>query len=268
MDFMAQQNMDGQMQKKYFRRIAFSIMLGGAALIGTSASAATLQDIFQLSAEGQRVAQASQERVDALTSTTQGMLGDYRAELKTIEDLRAYNIQKEREITDQKRQISTLQSSIERATLIDRQILPLMNRMIDVLERFVRSDVPFRLDERLEEVAKLKDIMDMSDVPASEKFRRVFEAYQLENDAGRAVETYTGTITLNGETLTGDVLQIGRIGLYFITGDKSNAGIWNKTTGQWEELDSGDYRAVSLGIKIAANQIPPDLVRLPIVATE
>lgn len=256
------------MFKNYFRRTAFSASLGAAVLVSASASAANLQDIFQLSEEGQKVAQASQQRVDALSSETQRLLGDYRAELKTIEDLRAYNIQKEREIADQNRQISTLQSSIERATLIDRQILPLMNRMIDVLDQFVRSDMPFKLDERLEEVAKLRDIMDMADVPASEKFRRVFEAYQLESDAGRAVETYVGTITLNGETLTGNVLQVGRIGLYFLSEDESVGAIWNKNTDRWEDLDSGDYRSVSLGIKIAANLLPPDLIRLPLVTSE
>jgi len=256
------------MRKKYLRRFAFSASLGAVALISASASAATLQDIFELSAEGQRVAQASQERVDALSTDTQGLLGDYRAELKTIEDLQAYNIQKEREIADQNRTVSDLQASIEGATLIDRQILPLMNRMIDVLEQFVRSDVPFLLDQRLERVAGLRDIMDMSDVSASEKFRQVFQAYQDESEYGRAVDTYTGSITLNGNPLTGDVLQVGRIGLYILNADESLGAIWNRQTGQWEELDSGYYNAVSEGIKIAADLIPPDLIRLPIVATE
>lgn len=245
---------------------AASVFAVGAWLTAP-ASAATLQDIFDLSAEGIRVAQASQERINALDAETQSLLTDYRLVLRTIEDLKAYNIQKEREIADQERQMRTLRSSIERATMIDRQILPLIGRMIDVLEQFIQNDVPFLLASRMERVNELRDIMDLSDVSPSEKFRRVFEAYQIENDFGRTIEAYQGTVSLNGEDLEGTFLRIGRIGLYFQTQDQSVSAHWNRATGQWEEINGFD-RAIDKGIKIAESQIAPDLVRLPILKAE
>jgi Protein of unknown function (DUF3450) len=261
--------MDKAMRKKSMKRIALTAAaLATTAWLTSSVSAATLQDIFDLSASGIRVAQESQTRVDALASETQNLLVDYRLELRTIEDLKAYNIQKEREIADQLRQMTTLRSSIERATLIDRQILPLMGRMIDVLGQFVANDVPFLLDDRMRRVDQLRDIMGMADVTPSEKFRRVFEAYQIENDYGRTIEAYKGSVTLNGSDLEGTVLRVGRVGLYFQTEDENTSALWNPATRQWEELSSSYSGAIKQGIRIAESQVAPDLVRLPVVKSE
>ncbi len=259
------------MLRKYFKRLALSVTVGTMAILATPASAATLEDIFDLSAEGTRIAQTSQTQIDNLSDETQSLLGDYRRILRTIEDLQAYNIQKEREIADQNRQIRTLTSSIERATMIDRQILPLIGRMINVLEDYMVNDIPFLLDDRRDRIANLRDIMDNSDVTASEKFRLVFQAYQIENDFGRTIETYDGSIQLGGQELGGNVLRIGRVGLYFQTTDLSTSAHWNPglgDNGEWEILDSSYARSISQGIKMADGQVANDLVRLPIIAGE
>lgn len=257
------------MPKPSLKRMALAAAIAAtSAGLASSVSAATLQDIFDLSANGIRVAQESQTRVDALASETQNLLTDYRLELRTIEDLKAYNIQKEREIADQLRQMATLRSSIERATLIDRQILPLMTRMVDVLEQFVQNDVPFLKDKRLARVAELRDIMPLSDVTPSEKFRRVFEAYQIENDYGRTIEAYNGAIALDGNPLEGTILRVGRIGLYFQTPDQDTSAFWNPSTKVWEGLSGSYDGAIEKGIKIAESQIAPDLLKLPVVKTK
>lgn len=253
------------MRNKNLKRIALSASVGAVVLLGATASAATLKDIFDLSAEGTRIAQASQARVDALSDETQNMLQDYRAELRTIEDLQAYNIQKEREIADQQRQIRTLSSSIERATMIDRQILPLVSNMTNVLETFIRNDMPFKIEERQNGIDILRENMDSSDVSTSEKFRLAFEAYQAENNYGREIDVEEGEITLDGNELKGKLLHVGRIALYFQTQDESTTAHWNPATKEWEELDSSYAREINQAIKMAEGQIAPDLVRLPLV---
>ena len=113
--------------------------------------------------------------------------------------------------------------------------------------------------------------MDNSDVSASEKFRLVFQAYQIENDFGRTIETYDGSIQLDGQDFQGNVLRIGRVGLYFQTTDLSTSAHWNSglgNNGEWEVLDSSFARAISQGIKMADGQVANDLVRLPIIAGE
>ncbi|MEE8294125.1 MAG: DUF3450 domain-containing protein [Sphingomonadales bacterium] len=255
------------MRNKNLKRLALTASVSAVVWFGASASAATLQDIFELSAEGTRVAQASQTRVEALSDEAQALLADYRSEIRTIEDLRAYNIQKEKEIADQRSQINKLTSSIERATMIDRQILPLISNMIETLEIFVNSDKPFKLEERLDAINFLKDNLDDSNISTSEKFRLAFEAYQAENNYGREMGFQDGNITLNNVSLSGKLLNVGRVALFFQTVDQSITAHWNPASGDWEELDSSYTSGVATALKIAEGQIAPDLVRLPLVKT-
>ena len=55
------------------------------------------------------------------------------------------------------------------------------------------------------------------DVNDAEKFRKVTEAYQIENDYGRTIEAYRGTVDINGNQQEVDFLRIGRISLSYQT---------------------------------------------------
>ena len=56
--------------------------------------------------------------------------------------------------------IKRLENSIEQVTVIERQIQPLILRMLGGLEEFVALDVPFHMDEREERLQKLRDILE------------------------------------------------------------------------------------------------------------
>ena len=58
-------------------------------------------------------------------------------------------------------------------------------------------------------------MMERSDVSSAEKFRRVIEAYQIENDYGRTIEAYKGTVPINGNPQEVDFLRIGRVSLAY-----------------------------------------------------
>ena len=105
-----------------------------AVSFGGQAGAATLDEIFQAQAEIVRLAQASQDRVDTLSDETSRLLEQYKAVLKEIDGLRVYNSQLQRQIDSQNREMQEITDSIERVTLIERQITPLMMRMVDGLE--------------------------------------------------------------------------------------------------------------------------------------
>ena len=63
-------------------------------------------------------------------------------------------------------------TSIERQLLdietTNREVQPLMQQMVNTLEKFVALDVPFLLDERSKRVKNLQDIMARADVTISE----------------------------------------------------------------------------------------------------
>lgn len=257
------------MQKYKFKSLAASIVAFAAIAASTSyAQEVSLEDIFKVSAEGNRMAQASQVRIDGINQETNILLGQYKTVLKEIDGLRIYNAQLQRQINNQNKEMGNLRDSIERVTLIERQISPLMARMIAGLETFVENDVPFLMEERQTRVETLVEMMDRADVSPSEKFRRVFEAYQIENDYGRTIEAYETALNVGGGDRDVNIFRIGRIGLYYQTKDGAMTGMWNKNSGSWDVLGDEYTAAINEGIRIAGNQTSSNLLRLPVVAPE
>jgi hypothetical protein len=144
-----------------------------------------------------------------------------------------------------------------------------MEDMLDGLSTFIELDVPFLKEERTERVTILRSLMNRADITNAEKFRRLLEAYQLENEYGRTIEAYTGKLPGAGEAArTVKFLRIGRVMLAYQTLDGEELGVWQSTTKKFEPIGA-DYRnAINKGFRIANKQAPPDLIRLPIWLSE
>jgi hypothetical protein len=173
----------------------------------------------------------------------------------------------ELQIENQERVKVDLEQSIANVAIVNRQIVPVMTRMIDSLEQFISLDVPFLNQERTDRVEALKELMSRQDVTVAEKFRKVTEAYQIENDYGRTIETYKDTLDLDGAILELDFLRIGRIALLYQSVDGKISGVWNQDTQSWDDASS-QRNQIKLGLSIAKKQVPPDLVILPVDSPE
>jgi hypothetical protein len=230
------------------------------------AGAATLNDIFGVAESLNRQAKQSQTRIDALTDETNKLINDYKVVLKEIEGLQVYNQQLDKQIASQDREMGELSSAIENVTVIERQITPLMMRMVDGLEQFVGLDLPFLLKERRDRIQNLREMMDRADVAASEKFSQILRAYQVENEYGRTMEAYTDEIAIGGTTRIVDVLKVGRIALVYQTSDGEESGRWDAAQGAWVNLPDSYTTAVRNGIRMARKQLSVDLLTLPVVA--
>ncbi len=242
-------------------------LLMGAGFVG-AASAATLADIYQVAERINQQAKTSQARIDALEEETHKLLNEYKTVLKEIEGLRVYNRQVAKQIQAQDAEMTQLGESIDRVTVIERQITPLMLRMIDALEQFVSLDLPFLLNERNERIERLRGIMDRADVAVSEQFSQVLRAFQIENEYGRTMETYGDTIDIDGVERKADVLKVGRVALVFQTPDGTETGMWNKNTQSWEVLGDEYTTPVRNGIRMARKQLSVDMLMLPITGPE
>ena len=229
--------------------------------------AQVLSQILETQTERTLKAQESQVRVDKVVTQTRSMEDQYRANLKEIDGLRIYNKLLELQIENQERVKVDLEQSIANVAIVNRQIVPVMTRMIDSLEQFISLDVPFLNQERTDRVEALKELMSRQDVTVAEKFRKVTEAYQIENDYGRTIETYKDTLDLDGAILELDFLRIGRIALMYQSVDGKISGVWNQDTQSWDDASS-QRNQIKLGLSIAKKQVPPDLVILPVDSPE
>ena len=110
--------------------------------------------------------------------------------------------------------------------------------------------------------------MGRADVTNAEKYRRIMEAYQIENEYGRTIEAYRGGLERDDREITVYFLRFGRIALLYQTLDESEAGVWNAETGSWVPLDSSYRSTIRQGIRIARKQAAPDLIQLPLPAAK
>ena len=223
-----------------------------------------------VAAETRRIqlAQAAQDQIDGIVEETRSVAEEYRAVMKEVDGLLVYNTLLDRQIEDQNTELSNLRTSIDQVQLIERQILPLLTRMIDGLDQFVALDVPFLMDERTDRVENLTALLERADVTAAEKFRVVMEAWQIENDYARTIYTYTDELDINGTAREVDVLQVGRVALVYQTADGAESGAWNQRTRAWESVGDEFRNPIRQGIRLARNQIAPDLLLLPLAAPE
>jgi hypothetical protein len=257
------------MNKCRTHRFVTVLLVAAAAVFALSAAqAAPLGDVLNAAERVNAQARESQARIDQLTEETRRLLTEYRTVLREIEGLRVYNRQLERQVASQEREKEELAESIEEVTLIERQITPLMLRMIDGLEQFVDLDMPFLLRERRERIDRLREIMDRADVSPSEKFSQIFNAYQIENEYGRTMEAYTDEIMLNGSPRVVDVLKVGRVALLYQTPDAEQTGAWNVARNEWVPVSDIYRTPVNNGIRMARQQLSVDLLTLPIHGPE
>lgn len=258
------------MKKQRFKAVALSTVLSAGALLGSVAQAdQTLNAILEVGQEKTKLAQASQQRVDKIASETNDLLSEFKVVNKQIEGLRVYNAQLEKQIANQLKVIAQLDESIDNVTVIERQIQPLILEMLEALEQYVELDVPFHLAEREERLEMLRNNQERADISVAEKFRQVLEAYKIESEYGRRIDTYEDTLEVGGQEREVNVLRVGRIALMYQTKDTEMSGAWDQRQRQWVELDSGEYRSAILkGIRIAKKQASIEVLKLPILAPE
>ncbi len=243
-----------------------AICIGGGASIAVAQS---IDPIVEVGKQRTAAAKASQAKIDRLADETSSLLTDYKTVMKQVDGLKVYNARLERQIANQEKRIRDIDASIAEASVIQRQIPPLVTRMLDGLEQFTNLDMPFDLDTRLGNIEAVRANMDRSDVTSAEAFRQVLELYSIELQYGRGIEAYTDTIELGGAEREVDILRIGRVALVYQSTDGAETGAWNKDSQSWEELSAGDYAtAVRKGVRIAKKQATIELLNMPVSAPE
>lgn len=240
-----------------------------AAMLCLPTFAANMDDIHSKEQQKLNAAKASQKQIDSVAAQTDKLFAQFQKLSKEVEGLTIYNAQLKQQIDDQNQQLNDLDTAIEQATVIERQISPLTKRMIDTLEQFVQLDLPFHAEERQERIRLLRDNFARSNITIAEKFRQVLEAYKIEREYGRKIDRYKQTISLNGNEMDVNILRIGRIALMFETPDKQTFGHWDTTNQQWQTLQESYYRrSVDHGLRMAAKQAAVDLLTIPVPAPQ
>lgn len=246
--------------------------LCGAACVGLAAAAfaeaeapVALEAVVEEQVASDRAAAASQHRVEEIDDETRELLRRYKQLTSEAESMNVYSDQLAVQVKSQRDEIAFVEQQLQQIEHTARDVLPMLEDLVDKLDRFVSLDLPFLLEERTKRVAGLEDALKRADVTISEKYRRIIEAYQIELDYGRTLEAYQGELTGAGEPRTVQFLRIGRIALLYQTLDGKETGYWNADKKAWV-VDDSFRQAVKDGFSVALKQGAPELLIAPVSA--
>lgn len=241
-----------------------SLLLTCLLLLPATSFAEALEHAIETQVQTDTAAQRSQQQIDELDDEARELLMEYRQVLQQTQSLKSYNDQLDKLVASQQQEKLSIEQQLNNIETTQRDITPLMLRMIEVMEQFVALDIPFLPDERSQRLAQLEALMERADINLSEKYRRILEAYQVETEYGRTIEAYQGELKTDDATRTVNFLRIGRVNLYYQTLDERESGVWDQQTQAWHTLPRSDNKAITQGLKVALKQLPPDLLILPV----
>ena len=114
----------------------------------------------------------------------------------------------------------------------------------------------------------MDNLIIRADITTAEKFRKIFEAYQLEANFGKTIESYQGFLNIEGEEKAVDYFRLGRLGLYYRTPNGGETGFWNSNTKNWQHEGSSLDDEIKAALDIANRQAPPNFINLPVKPLE
>ena len=222
-----------------------------------------LEQAISIEASSSNAAADRQDYINRVDSQIIELIGDIQYLSQQLDLTNIYNRQMQELITSQNNEIESINQQMVELDNTNRGILPKLEEMVLTLESIIQNDIPFLLTERNLRVNELKEILMQSNVSTSEKFRRVFEAYQIENEYGRTVESYRDEISVEDNLYNVEVFRLGRVGLYARTSDGNFNAMYSKKEKKWIKQKGIDSELVT-ALKIARKELPPSLLKLPV----
>lgn len=213
------------------------------------------------SVEAQQTQAALQEQIDAADEQTREQLQELRRLERETRRLEADNASLTGRLAEEAERQQRLTSALD--TLEEtRAALPVIEQnMAEQLSSWIEHDLPFLRDERLARVERQPDEQGENTI---ERINGLLEAWRVELDYGREMDSWRGRLRQDENEREVDFLRIGRIGFYYLTPDGREGGVWNAESSEWQPLKDEYLREVRSGLRMAEDQRAPDLLTLPL----
>ena len=247
--------------------IGWSLLVSSGAIANPTGSD-TLTNSQQQAFSVHQASQQSQRQINKMSDATREARAEYLANERTADVTEAYNRKIERLVQSQQQELLDLGTQLESIEETDQAVLPMLETMVDTLDRFVAADLPFLKNERQKRLNKLRTLLVRADVSVAEKYRQILEAYLVEVQYGRTLESYSGRFESADDKRQVNYLRLGRTALYFQTLNGQESGLWLPDQQRWLSLSDTDNLILSKAIRIARQQQVPSLIDLPLPQPE
>mgnify|MGYP001367187716 FL=1 len=251
---------------KFIKNISLPVLIGFSVIsLANEVVEVNMESVLEVGRENQQLSATSQDKIDATERQTDKIVNEYKVVSKQVEGLKLYNAQKRIQIQAQLDLMDKLDEQLVQVVVMQRQIPPLAGKMLDSLETFIKLDTPFRAEERRARIDLVRSSMSKPKVTASEQVRQVLEAYNIEAEYGRKIDTYEDKLA-DGTVV--NILVIGRIGMFYQTKDERTSGRWDNEVGEWVELPGSYRKPIRDGIRMAKKLAPVDMLLMPVIKGE
>ncbi|MGM0702127.1 MAG: DUF3450 domain-containing protein [Pseudomonadota bacterium] len=245
------------------------VLLLGMVLLTMPAAGESPLPEAALEAQNQQA--ALQERIDAADESTREQLRELRELEREARRLTAQNEELAPRLERRAENLERREAALDTLETT-REALPALKRsLVARLEDWVEDDLPFLLEERRARVANLEASLSEPDLSEADQLDRILEAWRAELRYGRELDVWRGYLASDdGDDGTEahrrevDFLRLARVGLYYLTPDGQEGGVWQADEGRWAPLDEAARREVRTGLRIARDQRAPELLTLPI----
>ena len=157
-----------------------AIIMSLAMIIPFLANATDMEAVLEVGRDNSNQSAVSQDKIDNTEKQTDKIINEWKVVSKQVEGLKIYNEQKRIQIQAQLDLMDNLDDQLTQVVVMQRQIPPLAQRMLEGLERFVELDVPFHVEERKQRLDLVRSSLSNPKVTASEQVRQILEAYNIE----------------------------------------------------------------------------------------
>ena len=221
-------------------------------------------DIHKTLVDGIDVRRKTQQSEDQWARQRDTLEARYQALEDKIASLEKRDTILVKELETRREMIREKERSIVEAERVREEIQSTLEAIVEHLSAFVTDDLPFCTGERARRVDELQAVLLRSDVSPAEKSRRVFEALQVETDYGRNFQVTAQNIEILNRSVAVDVLNIGRLSLFYRTPNGEIIGCYNRATNEWEPLSARYNSEINRAFEMASRRYPPEVVLLPL----
>ena len=163
-------------------------------MLSSFVMASEMELVLEVGRDNTELSAKSQAKIDATESDTDKLINEFKVVSKQVEGLKLYNAQKRIQIQAQLDLMDKYDEQLVQVVVMQRQIPPLAQRMLEGLEKYVNLDTPFHIEERKQRLDLVRASLSNPKVTASEQVRQILEAYNIEAEYGRKLDAYDETI--------------------------------------------------------------------------
>jgi hypothetical protein len=221
-------------------------------LLGVTVHADLLDQSMNIEIKTGKIGAQSQATINTISEKTKAMLLEYQAVLRELDQLKNDNKALSSFIDTQESKKASLSLALAQSVELKRDIVPLMQAMLNTLQQFVHLDAPFERDERLARIHLVGEALKDAEVTFAEQFELLLNVYKQEWAYGQNTSVYQGVREIKTQSTRVNYLRVGRVSFLYQTIDGGSAAIWDHENHQWLEIPnqySGQIKAAMEQVK-------------------